>query len=278
MRTAAYASLPTEQRHPLTQRLNDLTTLQLLRLMNQEDAQLVRVVAGKLSSIARAIRLIARTLKVGGRLFFVGAGTSGRLGVLEAAECPPTFHTSPSLIQAIMAGGPGAVFRSREGAEDNRLEARRVIRQKVKPTDGVVGITASGVTPFVDAALVEASRLGARTILLTCNIRSPIPAMVRIRIPVGPEILTGSTRLKSATATKRVLNMLTVGTMVRLGRTSGNLMVDLRPISRKLRARACRIIRLLTGCSERRAAQLLKASAGSVRAAVELHKMSLWDR
>jgi len=269
-RRVRYHRLPTEQRHPRSRQLDRLSTRNLLRLMHREDARTVRAVERRLPSIVRAIELIAQALRRGGRLVFVGAGTSGRLGVLEAAECPPTFHTAPSMIQALIAGGRAAVFRSQEGAEDDRLAARAAVRRRVRRGDAVVGIAASGVTPFVQEALTVARRLGAATILVTCHPRPPIRADVRITPAVGPEVLAGSTRLKAGTATKLVLNMLTLGAMVRLGKTYGNLMVDVRPTSRKLHARAIGILRTLTGCSAPRAAQLLRRARGRVKLAVLL--------
>ena len=263
-----YRQLPTEQRHSHSDELDRLPTIELLRLMHREDAHLTRAVGAALPTIARATRLIVSSLEQGGRLFFIGAGTSGRLGVLEAAECPPTFSISPSLVQAIIAGGRNAVFRSREGAEDTRSEARTTVRQRVRRGDVVVGIAASGVTPFVAEALRTAARRRVRTVLLTCYPRSPLRADVRIAVAVGPEVLTGSTRLKAGTATKLVLNMLTLGAMVRLGKTYGHLMVDVRPTSRKLRARAIRIIQSVTGGSERSAAVWLRAAHGRVKAAI----------
>src|SRR5499426_3089826 len=192
--------------------------------------------------MATAVKLIVAALQKGGRLFFVGAGTSGRLGVLEAAECPPTFGTPPRLVQAIMAGGRAAVFRSREGAEDDEGAARRAVRSRVRRHDVVVGITASGRTPFALAALVAARRLGARTVLVACHGGGArVEADVVIAPWAGPEVVAGSTRLKAGTATKLVLNMLTTASMVRLGKVYGNRMVDLQPRSRKLRTRARRL-------------------------------------
>jgi N-acetylmuramic acid 6-phosphate etherase len=275
-RAMRYHRLPTEQRHPRSHALDRLSPLRLARLMNREDAHVVRAVGRAIPRIARAIRLIAQTRRRGGRIVFLGAGTSGRLGVLEAAECPPTFHTAPSAIQAVIAGGRGAVFRSREGTEDRRAEARDAVRAKVRRGDVVVGISASGVTPFVDEALKAARRRHARTVLITCaarpalkgGARAAIRADVRIALPVGPELLTGSTRLKAGTATKLVLNMLTLGAMARCGKTYGNLMVDVQPTSRKLRARAVQIVRSLTGQPSRSALRWLRAARGRVPVAV----------
>ncbi len=243
--------------------------------MHHEDARAVRAVGRQLPQVARAVRLIAHALDQGGRLFFIGAGTSGRLGVMEAAECPPTFQTHPSMVQAIIAGGRRAVFRSREGAEDRRASARAAVRRRVRASDVVVGLSASGVTPFVDAALRAARARRARTVLVTCHPRTTIPADVRIAPSVGPEVLTGSTRLKAGTATKLVLNMLTLGAMARLGKTYGNLMVDVRPTSSKLRARSLRIIQSLTGSSERDAAAHLRAARGRVKVAVLMARNGL---
>jgi len=278
-KTIRYARLPTEQQHPRSRHLDQLSIPALLTLVHREDAQALRAVTNALPHIARAVRLVTTALSREGRLFFVGAGTSGRLGVLEAAECPPTFHTPPSMIQAIIAGGRGAVFRSREGAEDRRAKASRVIRQRIRVGDVVVGIAASGVTPFVDEALLTATRRGAQTILITCHTRSPIRAHVRIILPVGPEILTGSTRLKAGTATKLVLNMLTLGAMVQLGKTYGNLMVDVRPTSKKLHARGRQIIQTVTGCSDQAAARYLRAAHGHVKTAIVMatHRISYQD-
>jgi N-acetylmuramic acid 6-phosphate etherase len=243
--------------------------------MSREDARAVRAVARQRRQIGRAIELMTRSVRRGGRLFFVGAGTSGRLGVLEAAECPPTFSTAPSLVQAFIAGGRAAVFRSREGAEDDRRSARQAMRRRVRRGDVVVGIAASGVTPFVDEALRRAAAGKARTILITGHPRAAIPADVRIVLAVGPEVLTGSTRLKTGTATKLVLNMLTLGTMVRLGKTYGHHMVDLHPGSVKLRARAIAILRGLTGRSESAASALLRAAQGHVKLAVLMGRTGL---
>src|SRR5262245_34984637 len=214
--------------------------------MHRADLEAIRAVGRAAPSVGRAVELIVASLSRGGRLVFVGAGTSGRLGVLEAAECPPTFGTPPPLVQAIMAGGRRAVFRSTEGAEDDAGEGARQLRRLVRAGDVVVGIAASGVTPFARGALGEARRRGAATILVTCNPRVPRQAArVIIALSVGPEVLAGSTRLKAGTATKVTLNALTTATFTRLGRVYGNRMVDLRPRSAKLRARAGRLVAML---------------------------------
>ena len=274
-RGISYHRLPTEQPLPDSRRLDRLSPPELLRLMSRQDRRAVRAVERQHRPIARAIRLIAGSLSRGGRLVLVGAGTSGRLGVLEAAECPPTFSTPSALVRAVMAGGRGAVFRSREGAEDDRGSGRRAVRSRVRAGDVVVGIAASGVTPFVDAALKASAARGARTILITGNKRSPMRATVRITLATGPELLAGSTRLKMGTATKLVLNMLTLGTMVRLGKTYGHWMVDVRPASRKLQARALRLVARLAPCSSRAAREALRRSRGSVKAAVLIARHGL---
>ena len=263
-----YDRLPTEQRHLRSVDLDRLSPEQLISLMNREDARAVRAVTRSRRQIADAIRLIAHGLRCGGRLLFLGAGTSGRLGVLEAAECPPTFQISPATVQAFIAGGRRAVFRPQEGAEDRGADARALVRRRIRSGDVVVGIAASGVTPFVTAGLAEAAKRGAGTILITCNPRAVSTAHIRIPLSVGPEILTGSTRLKAGTATKLVLNMLTLGVMVRLDKTYGNLMVDVRPTSNKLRARAARIIQTVAGCSEHTATRCLHQARGRTKIAV----------
>ena len=223
------------------------------------------------AEIARAVELLVDRMRRGGRLIFVGAGTSGRMGVLEAAECPPTFDTSPGLVLAVMAGGPEGVWASREGAEDDAEDGSKQIRERqVKAEDTVVGIAASGVTPFVHGALAAAKSAGVGRILVTCNREGvdSTSADVVIAPIVGPEVITGSTRLKAGTATKLVLNTLTVATMIRLGKVYENLMVDLQPKSDKLAARARRIIRLLTGVDETSAASTLAASGNRTKIAV----------
>ena len=249
--------------------------------MNREDRRAVLAVARVARQIADAVQLIVASLRRGGRLFFVGAGTSGRLGVLEAAECPPTFGTPPRLVQAIIAGGRGSVFRSREGAEDDARAARRAVRARVRAGDVVVGVSASGVTPFVLAALEASRQRGAATVLVACNAgpaaaerlgrssgSGPRRTPVRISPATGPEVLAGSTRLKAGTATKLVLNTLTTASMTGLGRVYGNRMVDLQPRSAKLRERALRLVAELGGVSRPRARAALNASGRNVRLAI----------
>ncbi len=276
----AYQRLPTEHDNPRSRNLDRLSPLAIVRLMNREDRQVISAVSRVRRGIARAVELIAESLKNNGRLFFVGAGTSGRLGVLEAAECPPTFGTPPSLVQAIIAGGRPAVFRSREGAEDRVGAARQIIRRRVRAGDVVVGISASGVTPFVGAALAEARRRHARTVLLAMNPLSPVRHLADLVIAprVGPEILAGSTRLKAGSAAKMILNMLTTASLARLGKVYGNRMVDVHPLSQKLRARARRLVQELGGVSETQARGLLKAADGRAKVAILMARRRLSAR
>jgi len=266
---ANFGRLLTERPNRASRDLDRLSPVRVARLMNREDQRAVAAVGREAPRIAAAVALIARALGAGGRLFFVGAGTSGRLGVLEAAECPPTFGTSPRLVQAIMAGGRSSVFRSREGAEDDGAAGARAVRTRVRRGDVVVGVSASGVTPFVRAALEAAAARGAATVLVACTPRAGLErrADVVIAPTPGPEVLAGSTRLKAGTATKLVLNTLTTASMARLGKMYGNRMVDLQPRSRKLRERALRLVVELGGVSHKRAQRLL-AAGGSVRVAV----------
>jgi N-acetylmuramic acid 6-phosphate etherase len=262
-----------------------MSPLAIAALMNREDRRAVASVGRERARIAAAVDLIVAALREHHRLFFVGAGTSGRLGVLEAAECPPTFGTRPSTVQAIIAGGRGAVFRSREGAEDDRRAARHVVRARVRRGDVVVGVSASGVTPFVRAALAEARRAGAETVLVSCN-----PAAVRgiragreiARVVIapapGPEVLAGSTRLKAGTATKLVLNTLTTAAMTRLGKVHGNRMIDVQPRSAKLRARATALVAELANVPPSRARRLLGAAGQRVGVAVVMARTGFTAR
>lgn len=239
--------------------------------MNGEDARIHEALHAARVPLARAVKLTVNRLRRGGRIFFVGAGTSGRLGILEAAECPPTFDTPPDLVQAVMAGGPECVWASREGAEDDAPAGKAALRKKrVRAKDVVVGISASGITPFVHGALRHAGSLRAGRILVTCN-RKGVPASsadVIVATPVGPEVISGSTRLKAGTATKLVLNRLTVATMVQLGKVFENRMVDLQPKSEKLAARAVRIIREVAGVKDEVARKALADSRNRTKVAI----------
>jgi N-acetylmuramic acid 6-phosphate etherase len=263
----------TEKRHPGTRRLDRLSSREIVALMHREDARAPRAAARVADATARAVDLIVSRLRRGGRLFLVGAGTSGRLAALEAAECPPTFGTPPSMIQAVIAGGPPALTKSVEGAEDDLRSGMRSMR-RVKARDAVIGISASGSAPFVVAALIGARRKRAATILLSC---APAPQITDVNISplVGPEVIAGSTRLKAGTATKLVLNAITVAVMTRLGKVHENLMVDVQPTNAKLRARARRIVRALTGRDPEAA---LKAARGRVKTAVVMLRRGVGAR
>lgn len=271
-----YWRLPTEALNPAARRLDTLGPLQLARLLNREDRKVPVAVGRQARQIARAVETVVRALRSGGRLIFIGAGTSGRLGVMEAAECPPTFGTPPGLVRAVMCGGPSAVFRSKEGAEDDARKGALDIRRLARRGDAVVGIAASGVTPYVLGALRAASRAGCKTILVTSNHKPALSALDIVIAPrVGPEVLAGSTRMKSGTAAKLVLNTLTTASMVRLGKAYGNRMVDVVPLSRKLRARALRLVCELGGVAPARGRRLLASTRGRVKEAILMARKGL---
>lgn len=263
--------LLTEQPNPASDRLDCMGFREILELMHREDRRAVEAVGAVLDQVERAARAVAEKLGTGGRLIYVGAGTSGRLGVLDAAECPPTFSTPPGMVRGIIAGGTDALMASREGAEDSPSAGEAAIREAdVKSRDIVVGIAAGGTTPFVAGALAGARAAGASTVLITCVPDAPLSstADITVAILVGPEIITGSTRLKAGTATKLVLNMLTTSAMIRLGKVYGNLMVDLQVTAVKLEDRGRRILRDLLGIGYEEAGQLLRESGGSVKTAL----------
>jgi N-acetylmuramic acid 6-phosphate etherase len=265
----------TESRNPASERIDALSPLEIVRLMNAEDAQVSAAVGREAEPIARAIELIAQRLRAGGRLIYLGAGTSGRLGVLDAAECPPTFSTPPELVVGLIAGGYGALTRAVEGAEDHpELAIEDLRRVGVSSADAVVGIATSGRTPYVVGGLRYAREVGAVAIGLACNDGSALEDVAELMIVpiVGPEVISGSTRLKAGTATKMVLNMLTTGTMVLLGKTYGNLMVDLKATNSKLLARSRRIVAELTGLTEEQAQQLVEQCGGELKTAVVAHR------
>lgn len=266
--------LLTEQINPNSHNLDQLTSLALVDLFQQEDAQAVAAIAEARQEIAQAIDYATESLRQGGRLFYVGAGTSGRLGVLDAAECPPTFCTSPELVQGILAGGAAALVRSSEDLEDRPEDGATAIAQRqVTALDIVVGITAGGTTPFVHGALKAAQERGATTVFMACvpKDQAPILVDVDIRLLVGPEVLTGSTRLKAGTVTKLVLNMISTGVMVRLGKVYGNRMVDVAVTNHKLHDRALRILEDLTDLKRPEAAALLEKSGRRVKLALLMH-------
>ncbi|ESA33286.1 n-acetylmuramic acid 6-phosphate etherase [Leptolyngbya sp. Heron Island J] len=266
--------LLTEQINPNSQNLDQLSTLEMVRVFNQEDQRTVDAIATAAPLLAKAIDRTATSLRNGGRLFYVGAGTSGRLGVLDAAECPPTFCTPPELVQGILAGGPPALLRSSEALEDLPADgAATMATHQISALDVVVGITAGGTTPYVHGALQEANLRGATTIFMACVPADQVDIEVDIdlRLPVGPEVLAGSTRLKSGTVTKMALNILSTGVMVKLGKVYGNRMVDVSVTNTKLHDRALRIISALTDLSRDQADGLLNRSDHKVKLALLMH-------
>jgi len=268
----------TEQINPLTRDIDILPTLEMVRLMNQEDARVATAVAVELENIARAIDAIAARMRRGGRLIYIGAGTSGRLGVLDASECPPTFDTPPEQVIGLIAGGPAALTQAIEGAEDDDQQGQRdLAAHGVNAEDSVVGIAASGQTPYVLGGITEARRRGALTVGVACNHPSSLSRLVDISITplVGPEVIAGSTRLKAGTAQKMVLNMLSTGVMVKLGKTYGNLMVDVQPTNAKLRERARRIVAQACEIELSQAAALLEACDGETKTAIVAYLGSL---
>lgn len=268
--------LLTEKINPRTVDLDKCLPLEVIELILQEDRAIIEAIEKEKESIASAVELVVDKLMLGGRLFFIGAGTSGRLGVIEAAECPPTFGTEPELIQGFIAGGREAIWQSIEGAEDSRTEAQELLTEAgLTKDDVVVGIAASATTPFVEGGLQYAKRTGSGSVLVTCNPVDSSITDVTIQLLVGPEVVVGSTRMKAGTVTKMVLNMITTASMVRLGKTYGNLMVDVRPKSAKLRDRAKRIVMHITGISEEKAAELLEASGWDVKASIVMEKKGL---
>ncbi|KOV66298.1 N-acetylmuramic acid 6-phosphate etherase [Streptomyces sp. MMG1121] len=265
------ASLTTEAFRPELADIDRLPTLDIARLMNGEDAGVPTAVAAQLPRIAAAIDAAAERMANGGRLIYAGAGTAGRLGVLDASECPPTFNTDPAQVVGLIAGGPPAMVTSVEGAEDSRESARQDLDAlKLTADDTVVGISASGRTPYAIGAVEHARATGALTIGLACNEHSALAAAAEhgIEVVAGPELITGSTRLKAGTAQKLVLNMLSTITMIRLGKTYGNLMVDVRASNDKLRARSRRIVSLATGAGDEEIERALAESGGEVKNAI----------
>jgi N-acetylmuramic acid 6-phosphate etherase len=275
-RRGHWFGLRTESRNPRSRRLDTLPTREIVRLLLDEDRRAVAAAQSQAGAVARAAALVAKAIGGGGTVAFAGAGTSGRLGVLEAAECPPTFGTSPRILRGIMAGGPEAVFRSREGAEDRHDRGLREGR-RLRRGDVLVGISASSVTPFVRGAIEGARARGAKTVLVTCAARPGLrgQAEVVIAIPTGPEVLTGSTRMKAGSATKAVLNAITTAAMVRLGKVYENLMVDMQPSNAKLRDRARRIVSAAAHVSEAEAERLLTAAGDHPKTAIVMGRLGI---
>ncbi len=267
----AHPAPATETANPLTRSLDAMTVPEILRVMNDEDAGVAGAVAAVLSQVARAVDLAVAALSRGGRLVYQGAGTSGRLGVLDAAECPPTFGTDPDRIVGLLAGGPGAMFRAVEGAEDSRDLGRADLEEiGLTELDVVVGLAASGRTPYVVGGLDHARSVGAATVAVSCTPHARLSdhADVAIEIDNGPEVVTGSTRLKAGTSQKLVLNMISTATMVRLGKVYGNLMVDVKPSNEKLVARAERIVQAATDCDLDTARRELERADGHAKTAI----------
>jgi len=266
--------LLTEQANPNSQNLDQLSAADFVDLFNREDAKTLEAIAAAKPQLAEAIDLASESLRLGGRLFYIGAGTSGRLGVLDAAECPPTFCTPPEMVQGIIAGGAGALVRSSEDLEDRTEDGAAAIAQRqIHRHDVVVGITAGGTTPFVLGALTAAKQRGAATIYMACvpAEQFSVEADIDIRLLVGPEILAGSTRLKAGTATKMALNILSTGVMVKLGKVYGNRMVDVAVTNHKLHDRALRMIQEIANLSRQEAGYLLQRSGKRVKRALLMH-------
>jgi N-acetylmuramic acid 6-phosphate etherase len=268
----------TEQRNAASRKLDRMTAREIVRLMNREDGKVAAAVGRELTAIARAVDAIVSGIRNGGRLIYVGAGSSGRMGVLDAAECPPTFGTSPRLVQALIAGGRRAITRAVEGAEDSSRNGERDLRaKKLTRNDVVVGIAASGTTPYVLGALKYARRRGATTVAVTSNLRMPVGQLAKIVIApeVGPEVLTGSTRLKAGTSQKMVLNMLSTAVMARLGHVRENLMIDMLLTNEKLADRARRILAEASGKKVSTAEHALRAAGYDMRVALVMLKLGV---
>jgi N-acetylmuramic acid 6-phosphate etherase len=273
-RPSTRGHLLTEQVNLNSANLDRLSTLDLVDLFNKEDINTINAIAGARQELADAIDLIADHLRQGGRLFYIGAGTSGRLGVLDAAECPPTFCTPPELVQGILAGGAGALVKSSEGLEDIASDgAQAMVDNNIGEHDVVVGITAGGTTPYVHGAIESAKQRGAKTVFIACVPANQVASIadIDIRLPVGAEIVSGSTRLKSGTVTKMALNILSTGSMVKLGKVYGNRMVDVAVTNTKLLDRALQMIQDLTQLERDAASELLEASGRSVKVALLMH-------
>jgi N-acetylmuramic acid 6-phosphate etherase len=273
-----YANLPTEQVNPNTQQLDELPTIGVLQAINAEDKTVAFAVEQALPQIVPVVEAAAKAFESGGRLFYVGAGTSGRLGVLDAVECPPTFSVEPTLVQGIIAGGERAICHAVEGAEDDALAGQQaVLIAGITAKDVVVGLSASGGAAFVTAAVGQAQQQGAFTAGITCVTGSVLATVVQapIVIPVGAEVLTGSSRLKAGTAQKMVLNMISTASMVLWGKTYGNLMVDVKPSNQKLRARAVRLVSQIAGVTAQQATNALQVSNGNVKISIIMLQKNL---
>lgn len=263
--------LMTESRNQNTLNIDKVSTLEMVKMINNEDKKVAEAVEAELPRIAEAIDEIAIRMNKGGRLIYIGAGTSGRLGILDASECPPTYGVSEELVQGVIAGGHEAIFRAKEGAEDSKeLAVEDLNNKKITENDIIVGLAASGRTPYVIGGLEYANKVGAMTIAITCNAGSEVSKAAKISIApvVGPEVVTGSTRLKSGTAQKLVLNMLSTGTMIKLGKVYGNLMVDVRATNEKLVERAKKIVCEATGVTREEAGKYLEETNYDVKLSI----------
>jgi N-acetylmuramic acid 6-phosphate etherase len=268
----------TERRNPASEGIDALPVREMLAIINAEDGRVAEAVAREIPRIAQAVEGIVERLEKGGRLFYIGAGTSGRLGVLDAAECPPTFNVAPELVQGIVAGGEAALARASEASEDSpEMGARDLDARGFAGGDVLVGIATSGLTPYVLGAVARARELGALTIGISCTPGSELSQAVQVAIEplTGPEVIAGSTRMKAGTATKLVLNMLSTAAMIRLGHVCGNLMVNVQPTNAKLRARAVRIVEEAGGVDRERAAALLESAGGKVRTAIVMARLGI---
>lgn len=271
-------NLTTEQVNDKSNHIDICSTNQILNIINSEDMIVPIAVKNEIPNIEKAVNLIVEKIKKGGRIFYIGAGTSGRIGILDASECPPTYGTDPELVQGIIAGGKKAMFNSSEDAEDNEEDGRQVIREKeITRKDVVVGISASGRTPFVLGSIREAKKIGALTVGISSNSTSVIKNEVDVAITpiVGPEVVMGSTRMKSGTAQKLILNMITTSVMIKLGKVYGNLMVDLKPTNKKLIDRAVRIVIYATSVDEETAKKYLKQSDYNPKVAIVMIKANV---
>ncbi|MEM3956713.1 MAG: N-acetylmuramic acid 6-phosphate etherase [Thermoproteota archaeon] len=268
---AEFEKLLTEHRNPRTIRIDRVSVAEALKMINREDKKVAKAVELEIPKIAKAVETVVKAFRKGGRLIYVGAGTSGRIGVIDAAECPPTFGTSPRMVQALIAGGRRAMFRAVEGAEDNmRAGVKDVKRLRVSERDVVIGLSASGRAPYVIGALKEARRRGAETIAVATVLNPRIGKYASIVITpiVGPEVIAGSTRMKAGTAEKMVLNMISTVSMVRIGKVYTNLMIDIKPLSVKLRSRARRLLRFFAGVSSEEAEEIYRRSKYDLKVAL----------
>ncbi|WP_281248616.1 N-acetylmuramic acid 6-phosphate etherase [Domibacillus antri] len=272
------SELQTERRNTQSMNLDQLTTDEIVRLMNQEDQTVAQAVQKVLDSIAKAVELAVKGMKNGGRLIYIGAGTSGRIGIMDAVECPPTFSTSPSFVQAVIAGGEGAIKRAVEGAEDRDFEGAEDLKKMgIGPNDTVVGIAASGRTPYVKGGLLYAKEVGAGTIAISNNAQAGISqcAEIAIEAVTGPEVLTGSTRLKAATAQKMIVNMISTAAMIQLGKVYENLMIDVNVSNYKLKERAKKMLSTITHISLEEAETLLEQANFKVKTAIIMHHLNI---